>query len=258
MVLALSVGIGLNAGIFTILDSLFLDPSTKKDPSTFVQIDIRYQGWCIGAAKDSSFNAEDFDAIRAQARSLTDVAACQTIATTLDDLHRQSDSKLVICNYSRMFGIDRPLLDRFFNPDECNPGTSVRIAVLSEHFWRDSYSSAPQIIGKVIHISRQPLTVIGVASDSSANVMPAGVWIPYSLQPAFNHGKSAFQSPNWAWLTLAGRLRRGYLRASPRSRLGSDLSQCFGSDYDSRQSEQKQNKPSHHMGLSLHQTPCQD
>ncbi len=219
VVLALSVGIGLNAGMFTILDSFFLDPPTKKDPSTFVQIYPRYQGWYIGAAKDSSFNAEDFDAIRAQAHSLTDVAAWQTIATTLDDLHRQSDSKLVTCNYFRVFGIDRPLMGRFFNPDECNPGTSVRIAVLSEHFWRDYYSSDPQIIGKVIHISRQPLTVIGVASDSSANVMPAGVWIPYSLQPSFNHGKSAFQSPNWAWLTLAGRLRRGYSRADAASEL---------------------------------------
>jgi len=59
--------------------------------------------------------------------------------------------------------IDRPLMGRFFRPDECNPETQVRIAVLSEHLWRDSYSADPLIIGKVIHISHQPLTVVGVA-----------------------------------------------------------------------------------------------
>ena len=33
--------------------------------------------------------------------------------------------------------------------------------------------------------------------------------MPYTLQPVFNHGKNAFQNPNWAWLSLAGRLRSG-------------------------------------------------
>lgn len=75
VVLALSVGIGLNAGVFTILDSFFLEPPTRKDPSSFVQIYPRYQGWYIGAAKDSSFNAKDYDAIHALAHSLADVAA---------------------------------------------------------------------------------------------------------------------------------------------------------------------------------------
>jgi putative ABC transport system permease protein len=219
-VLALSVGIGLNAGVFAILNFLFLNPPTKKDPASFVQIYPRYQGWSIGPATDSSFNAEDYEAIQAQTRSLADVAAWQTIATTLDGVRRPGGALiLVTCNYFRVFGIDRPLMGRFFNPDECTPGTAVQIAVLSEHFWRNYYSSDPLIIGKVIHISGQPLTVVGIASDRSANLLSGGVWIPYSLQPAFNHGNSAFQNPNWAWLTVAGRLRRGYSRTDATAEL---------------------------------------
>jgi predicted permease len=219
-VLALSVGIGLNAGVFAILNFLFLNPPTKKDPASFVQIYPRYQGWSFGPATDSSFNAEDYEAIQAQARSLADVAAWQTIATTLDDVRRPGgESILVTCNYFRVFGIDRPLMGRFFNPDECTPGTVVQIAVLSEHFWRNYFSSDPLIIGKVIHINRQPLTVVGIASDHSANMLSGGVWIPYSLQPAFNHGNSAFHDPNWAWLTVAGRLRPGYSRTDATAEL---------------------------------------
>jgi hypothetical protein len=183
VVLALSVGIGLNTGVFTILDSVFLEPPTRKDSSSFVRIYPRYQGWYIGAAKDSSFNAEDYDAIHALANSLADVAAWQTIPTTHDDVRKQSESVLVTCNYFRVFGVDRPLAGRFFNSDECHPGTSARIAVLSEHFWRNYYSSDPLIVGKVIHISRQPLTVVGIASDSSASLQSGGVWLPYTLQP---------------------------------------------------------------------------
>ena len=60
-VLALSVGIGLNAGVLAILNFLLLDPPTKKDPASVVQIYPRYQGWSLGPATDSSFNAEDYD-----------------------------------------------------------------------------------------------------------------------------------------------------------------------------------------------------
>ncbi len=219
-VLALSVGIGLNAGVFAILNFLFLNSPTKKDPASFVQIYPRYQGWSTGPATDSSFNAEDYDAIQSQSRSLADVAAWQMIATSIDDGRRPGGASiLVTCNYFRVFGIDRPLMGRFFHPDECTPGTSAQIVVLSERFWRDYYSSDPLIIGKVIHISHQPLTVVGVTSDRSANMLSGSIWIPYSLQPAFNRGNSAFQNPNWAWLTVTGRLRRGYSRADAKAEL---------------------------------------
>jgi predicted permease len=219
VVLALSVGIGLNAGVFTILNFMFLDPPTRKDASSFIQIYPRYEGWFTGADQFSSFNAEDYEAVREQAHSVSDLAAWQAIETTLDDVHRKNSSLLVTCNYFRVFGIDRPLMGRFFLSEECNSGTSVRIAVLSEHLWKNLYSSDPLIVGKVIHINRQPLTVVGVAPDSSANMLPGGIWIPYTLQPVFNHGNSAFQNPNQTWLAVAGRLRQGYSRADATAEL---------------------------------------
>jgi predicted permease len=225
VVLALSVGIGLNAGVFTILNAIFLEPPTKQDPSSYAQIYPRYQGWYIGPARSSSFNSDDYDAIRSQSHSLTDIAAWQTIQATLDDVRRQDQSILVTCNYFRVLGIDRPLMGRFFRSEECNPGTEVRIAVLTEHLWRDAYSADPLIVGKVIHISHQPLTVVGVASDRSGNALAGALLIPYSLQPAFSHGNSAFKDVNWAWLTVAGRLRQGYSRADARAELQTILRQ---------------------------------
>ena len=219
VVLALSVGIGLNAGVFTILDSLFLEPPTAKDPASFVQIYPRYQGWYLGAAKDSSFNAADYEAIRAETSSLRDVAAWQAMGTTLDDVRRSGSSVRVSCNYFRVFGIDRPFMGRFFNLDECNPEAPARIVILSEHTWRDAYSADPQIVGKVIHVSRQSLTVIGILADRSTNIEAPDVWVPYSLQPAFDHGRNAFHDANWAWLSLAGRLRSGYSRADATAEL---------------------------------------
>lgn len=211
VVLALSVGIGLNAGVFTILNYLMLDSPTRKEPSSFVQVYPRYEGFG-GATEDSSLNSDDFDAIREQTHALSDIAAWETIRPTLDDQHQKTSLLLATCNYFRVFGIDRPLMGRLFLSDECNPGTSVHVAVLSEQSWKVLFSSDPLIVGKVIHVNGQPLTVVGVAPDDSTNSLPGGLWAPYTLQPELNHGNSAFHKPGFTWLSAAGRLRSGYSR----------------------------------------------
>ena len=219
VILALSIGIGLNAGVFTIVDSELLKPATRKDPASFVQIYPRYQGWYKGREKDSSFNAEDYDAIRAQTHSLVDVAAWRTIGTTIDEVRKPNGSTLATCNYFRVFGIERPMMGRFFSSTECDPATPVSVVVLSENSWRNFYSSDPHIVGRVIHVSHQPLTVIGVVSDRDIPTLAGGLWVPFALQPAFSHGNNAFRDPNWAWLTIAGRLRPGYTRADATAEL---------------------------------------
>ena len=217
VVLALCVGMGLNVGVFTILNSLFLSSPTNKDPSSFVQIFPRYEGWFADASQVSTFNTEDFNAVRAQAQSLSDVAAWERVYPTFDDLHRNSSSLLVTCNYFQTFGIDRVVMGRFFIPNECAVGTEARVVVLSEQFWKRLYASDPHIIGKAIHINRQPFVVVGIAADDSANSVPARMWIPYTLQPLFNHGNSAFEDPNLPWLSVAARLRQGYTRADAKA-----------------------------------------
>jgi hypothetical protein len=64
VVLSMSIGIGLNAGVFTILNFLILQPPVKGDSSSFVQLFPRYEGWFTGARQFSSFTAGDYDALR--------------------------------------------------------------------------------------------------------------------------------------------------------------------------------------------------
>src|SRR5258708_35155068 len=69
VVVALAVGIGLNAGVFTILNFMLLEPPTNKAPSTFVQIYPRYEGWPTGAGQ-LSFTSADYKAVSSQAHAL--------------------------------------------------------------------------------------------------------------------------------------------------------------------------------------------
>ena len=83
-IVALSLGIGLNAGVFTLLNAMFLNPPTQKEPSRFVQLYPRYEGWFTGAAQYSSFTTEDYDAVRAHATTLEEVAAWQQSSAILE------------------------------------------------------------------------------------------------------------------------------------------------------------------------------
>ena len=69
-ILALALGIGLNTGVFTMLNAMFLRAPTLVDPASFVQICPRYSGWFAGAHRECSFTTEDFDAIRSRSHAL--------------------------------------------------------------------------------------------------------------------------------------------------------------------------------------------
>lgn len=225
VILALSVGIGLNAGVFTILNTMVLQPPTRQDPATFAQVYPQYHGWFSGAEQFSSFNADDFDAMRAQSRSLSEMAAWSNVSTMLDDVHQQDRALLVTPDYFRVYGIDPPLMGRYFLPNELAPDSTAHVAVLGEYIWKNQYASDPHILGRVIHLSRQSFTVIGVMPDSAASLTHGGILLSWSMEPLFNHGNSAFRDPGWLWLTVAGRLRPGFSRADAQAEIQSILAQ---------------------------------
>lgn len=225
VILALSVGIGLNAGIFSILNALVFQPPTRKDPASFAQIFAQYQGWYSNAAQFSTFTTDDFRAIRTQSRTLSAVAAWANVSTMLDDVHQQGGAKLVTAEFFSVYGIDPPRMGRYFLEDELGADSSAHVAVLSEHTWKNDYGADAHILGRVIHLSRQPFTVIGVMPDSAATLDGVAVLVPWSAEPLFNHGHSAFRDPGWLWLNVAGRLGPGYSRADARAEIQSILAQ---------------------------------
>ncbi len=225
-VVALSLGIGLNAGVFTLLNAIFLNPPTQTDPSSFVQVYPRYEGWFMGAEQYSSFTTEDYDAVRAHATAFEEVAAWKTNGTILEEAHRSVPTLQVTCNYFHVFGNDRPLLGRFLTPRECESGTAVQVAVLTEPFWKNQFNSNPDIVGATIHLNGLPFTVVGVVPSDIANYMAGGVYVPYTVEPLLDHSvTSPLTNPDVPWLQVAGRLRPGFSRADAQAELTTILRQ---------------------------------
>ena len=224
-VLALALGIGLNAGVFTLLNSLFLQPPTLKDPAGFVQVYPRYKGWFTRANDYSSFTTEDFDAIRSRTHALQDVAAWQITNAVLDQGARPDAALLVTCNYFHVFGIDHPLVGGFFASSDCRRGSSAQVAVLSEATWKSEFGANPHLVGETIHLNGSPFQVIGIVPADAANFLPGAIFVPYTAEPLLDRGRDLLNSPDTPWLNVAGRLRPGFSRADATAELSAIMSQ---------------------------------
>jgi predicted permease len=223
-ILALAFGIGLNAGVFTLLNSLFLQPPTLKDPHSFVQVYPRYAGWFMREDQYSSFTTEDYDAIRSRSKALEDVAAWQVSSPTLEE-GKPNATLLATCNYFHVFGIDRPLLGRFFASGDCTRGSAAQVAVLSESTWRTELGGDSRIIGEIIHLNGSPFQVIGIVPSDAANFLPGGIFVPYTTEPLLEQGRDSLNSPDTPWLAVAGRLRLEFSRADAQSELSTIMRQ---------------------------------
>lgn len=218
-VIALTLGIGLNAGVFTMLNTMLLSPPTGKDPASFVQAYPRYEGWFTGAGQYSTFTAEDYEAISAQSHTLEDVAAWQPSGAVLEQGPKWVGAVLVNCSYFHVFGFDHPQMGRFFNSTECQRDARAQVAVLSESFWRSKLGADPRIVGKVIHLNGLPFQVVGVVSADAANYLPGGIFIPYTAQPLLDRSHNLLASPDTPWLQVAGRLRPEFSKADATAEL---------------------------------------
>jgi predicted permease len=226
-ILALSVGIGLNTGIFSIVSGFWLRPPVAEDPASFVQLIPQYAGWFSGADQTTSFTTTDYEALRSRSNSLADVAAWSggggAGEITLDGDSRGTGLGLVSCNFFRVYGIGPPRLGRLFLPEECRTPNSAQVTVLSESLWRNRYGGDPSIVGKIIHINQNPYIVVGVVSAASAGWLRNVLWIPYTMQPQIYHGDSALGNRPWPWLTVVGRMKPGYFRANVQAELNTIL-----------------------------------
>jgi ABC-type antimicrobial peptide transport system permease subunit len=117
----------------------------------------------------------------------------------------------VTANYFDLLGV-KPLLGRFFLPEEETRSDAVPYIVLGYSIWKTRYTEDPEIVGKAIEIARRPVTVIGVAPEGFIGAMPGvrqDAWLPLNPMGANEYWMT---HRNVAVLNVLGRLRPGMSR----------------------------------------------
>jgi putative ABC transport system permease protein len=160
----LSLGIGANSAIFSVVNSVLLRELPYRDPQRLVMVwsdrplQSSQKGWT-----EWPFTSADFRDLRDQNQSFGRMAAF-----TWDNLNITGSGEPEVlagvyasANLFALLGVEARY-GRVFLPEEEQTGND-RVVILSDGLWRRRFGSDPKIIGQTISLNNEPFTVIGVA-----------------------------------------------------------------------------------------------
>ena len=217
-VLSLSLGIGANTAIFTLLYASLWRPLPVQDPRQIFQL-VRASPGSESWA-EYSYSYPLFQQLSESAEGVGEVFAKGGFGAEKFGVDGASNERVageaVSANFFSALGVD-PLLGRVFEARDDSVLGGNHVAVLSRDFWVRRFQSNPSILGKTILYNETAYTVVGVAQpgftgvDAEASIE---VWVPLTSSV----DKGWLTEPNVNWLRLLVRLRSGVVPAQAQAR----------------------------------------
>jgi len=200
--LSLALGIGANTAIFTLLHQVLLKNLPVQHPEQLVTLGDSTNSGIVGGVDTGAYGFFSWDFARqlqANPGPFLGLASYGSFAPTVSVRPPSSGAavltpaSIVSGNYFQVLGA-QPLFGRAITPqDDAIPGAGA-VAVLSYHFWQQSLSTDPAILGKTISINGTPFTVIGVMPQTfyglKQDLDPISIWAPVSMQTAIIQGEN--------------------------------------------------------------------
>jgi putative ABC transport system permease protein len=178
--ITLALGIGVNTGMFSLVNALLYRSAPFPAPEQLVRI------WDVSAqSQNGSFSVQDLEEMRAQATCFSSLTSWTWWVNTLAEPGQpaeQLSSMNSTPEFFETFGV-KPLLGRPFTAEEEVVGRN-QVALLSHEFWQKRFGGNPSILGKTIRLSTEPVTIIGVMPPGFGYPMLWGrvdFWRPIAL-----------------------------------------------------------------------------
>ncbi len=159
----LTLGIGLNAAVFTMLKGMALSPLAGVDASG--RLAVIFGETSTGRQLRVSY--PDYQYLRDHDRAFSELFGSIVAATNLGRGRgaRQVWGELVTGNYFTVLGVRAQRGRTLLPSDEIAPGRHP-VVVLSDGLWRRDFGADPDIVGKTLEINNNVLTVVGVADPT--------------------------------------------------------------------------------------------
>ncbi len=202
----LAIGIGVNVAAFGFFDMVALQPLPVPHPEGLVRLERR---------SPNSYTSEmaypSFLFYRDHARTLSAGMAVLGVPPMQieDDLQGTSIS-FVTANYFSELGIRAPY-GRMLNPGLDDSPGSPPAMVISYGLWQGRFGGDPSVIGRIVHLNKKPVTVVGVTPYSLATLggQHPDIWLPIAQQPYFIEGSKVLTDFDNSGVRMWGRLAPG-------------------------------------------------
>jgi predicted permease len=189
VVATLSLGIGASAALFSIADRLFFrQPAGVVKPDALRRIYSR-TNWTEDEATAITdvMGYAQFDAVRSALSGRVELAAYtppDTFRIGDEEGAKNARGVYASANLLPLIGA-RTSIGRTFTADEDRMENGADVAVIGYRLWKNVFAGDPSILGRVVSIARQKVTVIGVMADrfTGIDLDPVDVWLPLAKYP---------------------------------------------------------------------------
>jgi putative ABC transport system permease protein len=162
-IITLSLGIGANTAIFSVVDAVLLRPLPFPKPENIVLVRDDLTG---RQAQNVGISVDELKDFQERSGVFEDISAVWPIDANLtgSDRPERIEAMAVSPNYFSLLGAT-PQLGRVFGPQDQAPGFAEGV-VISDGLWRRLFGSDPNVLGRKVYLDSDLYSIVGV--------MPAG------------------------------------------------------------------------------------
>ncbi len=198
-VITLSLGIGANSAVFSVVNGVLLKPLPYKDAERIVVARVSPPDF-----RDLKESTLVFDQLAIWASNLYNV--------TNNGEATQVRGAIVSPEFLPM--LSQPALGRFWRPEE----DTQQLAVISHDYWQSGFGGAADVIGRTISLSNRPHTIVGVAPpEFQYPSREFKIW--NTMGGAMAEAKGQMQNRQFRIFRAVGRLKPGVTAAQMQAEM---------------------------------------
>ncbi|HXV65397.1 MAG TPA: ABC transporter permease [Vicinamibacteria bacterium] len=210
----LTLGIGFNTVVFSLMNLLVLKPLPVRQPEMLVSLQT-------GTSPTWSF--PNYSDVRERATVFDDVAAMRVIPAHMNrnGAKMRLWGYLVTGNYFDLLGVSASRGRLFSRGDDLTPGAHP-VVVLSYASWQRRFAGDPRVVGSTVTLNEHSFTIIGVTPPGflgTERLLSAEIWVPFSMVREIEgrDWRTSRRTQN-AW--VIGRLKEGISTSEAEASLG--------------------------------------
>jgi hypothetical protein len=205
VVATLTLSIGLNSTIFSVVNGYLYKPLDVPEPGRLVVMGV------TDPAKTYPHEMSylDFRDYRALDSVFTGLAATEFTPVSLNETGRTERVFLERTTGDYFRTLQPPMaLGRPYGSDESS--RAARVVVLSHSLWQSRFAGDSAVVGRTMRLNGDAYTVLGVAARGFRGSLPmitSAAWIPIDESSDALRGRLSRRDDGW--LNVIGRLRDG-------------------------------------------------
>jgi putative ABC transport system permease protein len=210
VILTLTLGIGANTAIFSVVNAVLLKPLPYPEAERLVWL-----GESHGKAEGISVTWGNYRAWKKYNRTFEDLAAYEWSQFTLTGREEPLITRAIEVDSSffPLLGV-KPVLGRVFTAEENRPG-APRTVVLDHRFWITKLGGAKNVLGSTLDLNGLAYRIVGVRPPApDFNNVPVDLYVPIGLFHSDAEPRTEHRS-----MRLVARLRPGTTLAAARADL---------------------------------------